>query len=443
MKLREPRYISKKEILKRVKEVISDKVGIIQKVIEIPRSISEPLVFSTSCHLCNTSAFIENKCFERHGGAGFSQEDALISGVSEALERYCSAFYTEENLIFSSYNNLKKSAINPEQFVLFSDEQYRTSSFPFSRFCNDTVINWTKGFSLITEKEVLVPAQIVFMPYNYRKNESLISYSSSTGLSCRTSLEEAILYGLYETIERDAFTIFWMSRPNVTKLNTYRLKTLAPLFDKRYNLPNWKHYVCNITSDITVPTFFTLSLGYLNFGSAVCVGASCNLSSTKAISKSLLESAQATSFLLYQFSKEKKTYRNDFSDVIDFDDHGEFYSRMPKFQTVFNFIKNSNNYVNEQELEELSSNNVLLDLNNILKILQEKGMDVIVVDLTTSDVKSLGFFVVKVIVPQLIPLHGNYNFPFKGSKRLLEVPKKIWAIDLRYENLNPYPHPFP
>jgi len=69
-------------------------------------------------------------------------------------------------------------------------------------------------------------------------------------------------------------------------------------------------------------------------------------------------------------------------------------------------------------------------------------MDVIIVNLTTSDVKDIGFNIIKVIVPELIPLHSNHDFPFKGSKRLVEVPKK-WGKKLEEKELNLFPHPFP
>jgi len=442
VKLKEPQKVSKEEILRKVEKVISSKVGIVKNVIEITRANSEPPIFSTCCRLCNTLSFMDNKCFMRHGAAGLTKEDALIAGVSEALERYCSGFYDDRDLLYSSFKDIKNQAVQPEKFALFSSKQYRDENFPFSPFTDVKKINWVKGFSLISEREIMIPAQMVFLPYRYREDETIISYPTSTGLSCRSSLEEAILYGLYEVIERDGFILFWMLRPDVSKLRIDSLSRLKELFEERYNLPNWKHYICDITSDISIPIFFTLSLGEMDFGTAVCVGASSNLSSLKAVSKSLLESAQATSFLLYKLGEEKKIYKEDFSDVGDFDDHGEFYTRMPEYQFVFDFITDSNNFIVEEDLKELSTESIIGNLKVILNILKAKEMDVIIIDLTTQDVRDEGFYVVKVIVPELIPLHGNHNFPFKGSKRLVEVPKK-WGKNLRREELNPFPHPFP
>jgi len=43
--------------------------------------------------------------------------------VGEALERYCSSFYEPGGFIWCNYKFLKKEAIMPEDFALFSGSQ--------------------------------------------------------------------------------------------------------------------------------------------------------------------------------------------------------------------------------------------------------------------------------------------------------------------------------
>ena len=72
-------------------------------------------------------------------------------------------------------------------------------------------------------------------------------------------------------------------------------------------------------------------------------------------------------------------------------------------------------------------------------------MQLIVKDLTTSDVNQLGFSVVKVIIPELQQIEADYNFRYLNCKRTREVPKKLGYGDLA-ENSKMYnraPHPFP
>ena len=64
-------------------------------------------------------------------------------------------------------------------------------------------------------------------------------------------------------------------------------------------------------------------------------------------------------------------------------------------------------------------------------------------DITTHDVRQLGFFSVKVFIPQLVQLAGAYPFYFLGGERLYSVPKEMGYKSNDFHHLNKYPHPFP
>ena len=55
------------------------------------------------------------------------------------------------------------------------------------------------------------------------------------------------------------------------------------------------------------------------------------------------------------------------------------------------------------------------DLKKVLSLLESRGFDVLVVDLTTPDVREVGFRVVRVLIPGLQPLHGDHCYPFLGG----------------------------
>jgi len=42
-------------------------------------------------------------------------------------------------------------------------------------------LNWTRDFSLNTNKSIFVPAQLVYLLCKFRKNEPVINFSISTG----------------------------------------------------------------------------------------------------------------------------------------------------------------------------------------------------------------------------------------------------------------------
>ena len=71
------------------------------------------------------------------------------------------------------------------------------------------------------------------------------------------------------------------------------------------------------------------------------------------------------------------------------------------------------------------------------------GLEVIVVDLTTSDVEGLGFKVVKVLIPGMQPIDFG---PWQrlGGPRLYEVPARLgYSAASGPQELNLFPHPFP
>ena len=69
--------------------------------------------------------------------------------------------------------------------------------------------------------------------------------------------------------------------------------------------------------------------------------------------------------------------------------------------------------------------------------------EVAVIDLTSPDVFQMGMRVVRVLIPELVSLHGDHRYPFLGSRRIYDVPKMLGFKKNTEGMLNPYPHPFP
>jgi len=86
------------------------------------------------------------------------------------------------------------------------------------------------------------------------------------------------------------------------------------------------------------------------------------------------------------------------------------------------------------------------DLLDILQKFRRLDLEVIVVDQTTPIIKRNGLFCVKVLIPGMLPMtFGHHLTRVKGLERVLRVPMELGFIKqpLSYEQLNPYPHPFP
>ena len=95
------------------------------------------------------------------------------------------------------------------------------------------------------------------------------------------------------------------------------------------------------------------------------------------------------------------------------------------------------------DFSEKNKRNDIEEIRHIVKLLKDKNYNVLFKDITTPDIRQLGFYSVKVFVPQLIPLAGGYPFYFSGGERLYSVPKQMGFESNDFENINKYPHPFP
>ena len=187
------------------------------------------------------------------GGSAFTWEESRARALGEAVERFCAAVYDERTFVLDCQRNLAPEAIDPSTVALFSAAQYREPGFAFQPFTEETRVAWTWGYSLLRRAPVLVPAAFVYRPYWPIEDEAAIGDFPTTGLACGNSLADAILHGLYETVERDAIMITWLNRLPARRIG---LDRLAPAIDA--DLP-WARlgrrglFVHDITTDIAIP----------------------------------------------------------------------------------------------------------------------------------------------------------------------------------------------
>ena len=160
--------------------------------------------------------------------------------------------------------------------------------------------------------------------------------------------------------------------------------------------------------------------------------------------KCLHESGQALPyfrFLLGQLGDWEP--KDDFTDVTAFDLHCILYVKRPELvPKALAFADEVTDEVALSEIPNRATDRVLGDVETSIELLREQGFEVIAVDITTPDIEDVGLKVVRVVIPGLVPLHGNHNWPYLGASRLYEAPRR-----LGWKNpdgpLNPYPHPFP
>ncbi|MCY1083396.1 YcaO-like family protein [Archangium lansingense] len=430
-------------------QVLSPRLGLGRALVRVPRQAGEPRIHMFSVEPALLGPLENRPSRQACGGAGLTLEEARSSAVGELLEGYCAAFMDAASTVFGTYRELSRhhEVLEPGRFALFSDHQYAGPGFPFQRFTEDTPLSWVWGRSLVRRRPVLLPASRVYMPSLQRPGEADLGPIISTGLGAGSSLERAILSGLYECLERDAFTLFWMNDLPVRRIRLRGETPTGRIFRERFAVPGYEYRAYDLTLDLGVPTTYVVLTCQTWRGPLHVVGAASRLDGDQATLKALLEAVQGRPYVLWQLERHSGWKpAADFSNVTDFSLSCMLYSVVEELTP--HLLEVDQRVTSELALEDLprwEDTNPATALAELVHRLEVRGYELVVVDLTTPDIESLGLKVVRVVTPELQPLHGDHRWPFLGGKRLHEVPLQLGYRHERAseEQLTRYPHPFP
>lgn len=427
--------------LLRTKSLQNGRLGLIRNVMKLPRLNGDPYVTSFGIIPANTLSLGGEKFEGRSSGCGRFLNDGYLRTIGETVERYCPAFYKKEDMRMTCYKELTDIAINPKEFALFHERQYNEyviHKYKIVPFGESTKLHWTESLDLTDGKSKLIPSAFVYLPWT--GDDQWITVGTSTGLAAHTNYYKAILTALYELIERDAFVVTWHQQMFKAKIwiDDAIHKYIANIFPNRYE---W-HFM-DITYDFNVPTVFGICFGRAEFGDFVAVGTATRTTYGDALRKVILEIAQSVSYFRFLLDRRRNWMPNDnFRELLNFEDHSIFYIKRPELQTVFDVWRKAEASFSV-DIEERNAESTEKQITTIIERMRQKGYNVLVKDLTTSDVNQVGLYAIRIVIPQLLQMGGAYPFYFLGGRRLYDLPVEMGMQSKSFEQLNHYPHPFP
>jgi len=419
---------------------ISPEIGIIKDICKLPRLNNDPYV---NCYGANASSGKSSykEYSIKAGGCHLRWENAILSTIGESLERYAAGFYDINESVTGTYNGLislqKEKLISPNQFSLFHKKQYEFGLKGLTEFNENTNLTWFPSLDLIKKEKVWLPGQFIYLPFI--RDEDKVTLNISTGLAAHTNYYKAILNGIYEVIERDSFVLTWwqkISPPHIiisSKILTY-IKNLFP--------NNYEWYFFDITYDIQVPTVLCLCYIQTECGKFPVISSATRYTYHDAIVKSIHEIAQSIPFYRLLLEKNQYKFSQDFSQLKSFDDHAWQYMINESLWHVFDNWINSRKRIDVDLNESINIDDKNI-IRSILSIFREKSYNVLLKDITTPDLRQIGYYAIKIFIPQLLPLSGAYDYYFLGGSRLYSVPIKMGYKAYAFDQLNKYPHPFP
>lgn len=380
-----------------------------------------------------------------NGGASHATvEGACLRAIMESVERYCASCV--------DYRRLVRSRPVPngpflfgEALPLYADFQYKAPKWPYRPLTRNSDIRWVDGRSLITGRRQLVPAGLVYLPYDYRLIDERLGPSTSTGMACSTSWAQANLTGLLEVCERDAFSIMWLNRLSMPLLRVPEGSPFAAELDDMLADRDASMKFVDLTNDLAVPVVCAVLRRKLFGKPLITIGLASRPGRQAAARKAATEAISEYRRIRDVLDGPDPPFvpNEDFSNVSDFPLHSVVYAD-PALQPQLDFITASQE---QRVLDEDDSPSMSPDrrLKNYLRQVHECGGDALAVSLTTRDIQQLGLHVVKVMVPQAVPLNPHHLAPWLGHARVFDVPVRLGYRSSRpsVSDLNlDYPHPF-
>src|SRR5262249_55595884 len=154
-------------------------------------------------------------------GKGTTDAQARASGLCEGLERYSGVYRGDEPRRRATMRRLGSDAVALADCLHFSDRQYRERDAWNARESHynfvpvpldpDAEIDWTPAWPLPRGEPRYLPT--AFCYYSAPQPEGApYCIGDSNGCAAGNTLEEAILQGFLELVERDAVALWWYNR---------------------------------------------------------------------------------------------------------------------------------------------------------------------------------------------------------------------------------------
>ncbi len=326
----------------------------------------------------------EGKSKDQHYfGKGLTIGQNIASAGFEFFERYSARMRPDDRIREASYVELSGKAVDPRLFYL--------GKSPFDPALK---IDWVWGYSLTREIPVLVPANLVFLPYRTDKMEKQIVLSDSNGIASGNNLEEAILHALLEVIERDQVNISEYNRLPVKLIAAEGIPDICQPLLKNLKSKGFGVSLFAGSSDLPIP-FIIAFLHHRKVISSCSVAYGSYPDPVIALERALTEAVQmlppSGNHKGWLESGAPEFYRSGSPEVIPFDS-----------------IKN------------LATNDIRETIWKCVSILGDIGSEVIVVDLNHPDIP---FPTVRVLATHMQPRLNEDSM--RLSERFFDVPVRL------------------
>ena len=263
------RTVSSRATVARFRKHVSPLTGVVTRL----ERIEADLPMNTNFYAAhNFSAPAQNVDELRAGlsggsfGKGSTAEQGEASALMEAIERYSGIFQGDEIRVTRRFTDFAPGdAILPNDVLLFSDAQSQPQPTPAddssesqmapASFDQSARIDWSPVWSLRDERFKYLPTSLLYFFYS----GPAAFHADSNGCAAGNTLEEAIVQGFLELVERDSYAIWWYNRLRRAEVDLGQFdNSYVRDLQIQFAETGRRLWVLDVTSDLGVPAYVAI-----------------------------------------------------------------------------------------------------------------------------------------------------------------------------------------
>lgn len=421
---------------------ILQKLGIIHSYHSVIRSRDdEPKLYASQINLASDNT---NNQYG-YGRSLSSQDEAWGPAIGEAVERWCVENYMPPKPKTKRYTSRELESIygySVGQVAGFTDD-FRRQKERY-QITDNTEFLCVETHELRLDRRIPAPLQWfsfkqVREEIIFTKKEPMINPIITTGAAAGRTYEEALLGGLLECIERDAFMIHWLRKitPNHLDIDQWDTPNIRHIKNtiERYKLET--HFL-DLETDFPVKVIACVVIDRSGKGPAVTVDACAGMGVDWCIEKSFQGAVGLRTLVQKNAHKYSKKTNSINPATINIQSRMAWWGLAEQLPKINFFIQGPK--------IPLKNPIAVLDkakqIDLIINHARQRGYDVFCADIAPSIIKtSLELQAVFVHLPQLQPLYLKEQEYAHHGDRLWHIPDEL-GLRTNTQDINNTPHPF-
>lgn len=379
-------------------------------------------------------------------GYGTTYVESLRHGIFEGLERLAGEKpRAKESVVFGSFQDLQADALDPSVCGISQSKALRP-------YTPDLQVPWVWGYSFRQSSPMLVPAQCVY--YQPDGQATNFIYETSSGCASGFSIEEAVLFGLLELVERDGIMLAWYAKQSPRQIDPRSICDTQTLFMlERMERLGYDIHLLDLRFDGLIPAVLAVAVLREDKLGKLALGGGASFDPNKAIASAVREVGGIIQWLpkhVEDHLDQLQAMSKDYTQVVNLIDHAALYG-LPEMAEKASFLYQNPTICSlkeaYQDWEALRPKSLDLrdDVQYGIAEMLRLCTDVIVVEQTSPEQEQVGLKSARVIVPGLLPIAFGWN-----NIRVLKLPRLRTApriagyreTDFDPCTYNPHPHPF-